>query len=128
MRAIMRKDKTFPNSRTAASKKPIGCKPISVETEMETMFNMFKNWCKSDFNWAANIIKKQGGCEEGEFDFLRKDLNEKFSHWMYPKLERLYKTKYITEDEAVEFAKKIYDIIDETMMRLYELGDNKDNV
>jgi hypothetical protein len=75
------------------------------EQEMVTLRQIWQRWLKSDCDWAAKIIVEQGGVkEEDEFDFLLEDWREKFETWLYPYVERLWKTEHITPEEACEFA------------------------
>ena len=97
----------------------------NVKKEMETLSIMWARWLKSDFDWALRTIIKEGKpVEEGEWDFLRSDWMEKFEHWMYPLIQRLKETKYITDEEVREFVNKVYALMDTTLELIYKLEVN----
>lgn len=97
------------------------------EQEMETLRMMWQRWLKSDCDWAARIIVEQGGIkEETEFDFMLLDWKEKFETWMYPYVERLWKTEHITKEEAYDFNEWAYHMMTLALQALYALEVKSD--
>lgn len=77
--------------------------------EIEVMRGMFKNWLKSDFDWAIGVVLYQGNTgEEDEWDFLLDDWQEKFWDWMYPYVKRLKHVGYISQDQVGNFTSWAY--------------------
>lgn len=89
---------------------------------------MFKAWLKSDFDWAVGKIAG-GGCtgEEGEWDFLLSEWRDKFENWMSPYVFRLYRTKYITEDDLRAFGAEAYGNMILMLEAIYALGGGVSN-
>lgn len=88
--------------------------------ELGTLRQIWNRWLRSDCNWAAEIIVKQGGVQsEDEFDFLLSDWKEKFETWLYPYVERLWKTDHLTKEEAYEFSDWAYTRMDVALKALY---------
>lgn len=92
------------------------------DSELEVLRGIFSRWLKSDFDWAVDIIIKQGrtGAED-EWDFMRIDWIGKYEEWLYPYLMRLYQTEYITGEQRREFNDWAYDQIALMLDALYNL-------
>jgi hypothetical protein len=83
---------------------------------------MWHRWLKSDIVWAAEIITKQGGVQsDDEFAFLKNDWNEKWETWMYPYVERLWKTEHITKEEAFEFNDWAYGLMEVALDAIHNM-------
>ncbi len=95
--------------------------------ELETLRMMWHRWLKSDIDWAAEIITEQGGVQsDEEFMFLKGDWIEKWETWMYPYIERLWKTEHITEKEAWEFNDWAYDLMQIALDAIHNMEVEKD--
>jgi len=95
--------------------------------ELETLKLMWHRWLKRDVTWAAEIVVKQGGIlVENEFEFLRDDWLEKFETWMYPYVERLKDTEYITIEDAQDINAWAYGLMDVVLDAIHGMEVEKD--
>jgi len=96
--------------------------------ELETLAMMFKRWVKADFNWAVEVLEKQGSTrEEDEWDFLRREWIDKLENWIGPRVRRLFQTEYITESDVRDFGNEAAIVIRIALSALYALGGNNKN-
>lgn len=91
--------------------------------ELEVLDMMFQRWLKSDVVWA---LKQNRTYEEDEWDFLKQDWLEKFWDWMYPFVDRLYKTDYISRDTKEGFIGECYYHMNIMLELLYKIGGGSD--
>jgi hypothetical protein len=96
--------------------------------ELHTLMIMFKRWVKSDFDWAVDIINKQGSTgEEKEWDFLRREWIDKLESWIGPFISRLLATKYVTENDVRKFGEEAAHTMKIMLKALYALGGSSVN-
>ena len=95
---------------------------------LDELRGMFKAWLKSDFKWAVGKVV-DGECtgEEDEWDFLLFEWRDKLENWMSPYVFRLYRTKYITEDDLRAFGAEMYGNMMLMLEAIYALGGDVNN-
>jgi len=95
---------------------------------LDELSGMFRAWLKSDFNWALEIVEKEGATgEKDEWKFLWSEWTDKLENWMLPWVIRLRETKYITPDDTEKFVSERYNNMKVMLEAIYALSGDTQN-
>ncbi len=93
---------------------------IRAKKEFEVYEMKLKQWMNSDIAYAIRV----GG---GGWDFLIKDMNEKFWDWMFPALRRIYECGYCSQKEFKEYISKLLNHIHNFSVVIQSLDEEEDD-
>ena len=66
----------------------------NVRQELDTLKQMLNNWKRGFLNWAS---------PDGDNDYVLLEFNEEIHEQVYPLVNRLRETEYLTASEVKEF-------------------------